>query len=100
MATKSVTFRVVGSGSFPVDMLRYDACWPRDQDAVAAFHESGERGYTRSVWLSRHEVERPAGFGGVTIDRWASFGWRVAVIYRENRVIWADARYAEGHEVR
>lgn len=75
MKDKTVRFRVEGRGAFPLDMLRYDMCYPaRGEDAIAMewdldpnFRE------TRSVWLVAHASSAP------TIGRWASFGWRVAL---------------------
>jgi hypothetical protein len=31
---KRYTFVVVGTSHFPLDMLRYDSCWPRTSDSV------------------------------------------------------------------
>lgn len=62
-----VVFDVVGSGSFPVDMLRYDRCWPESQSDV-------------SVAFSGGVTERRVQMRGLlppTEQRWASFGWRV-----------------------
>lgn len=80
-----LSFTVRGKGHFPVDMLRYDHCWPADQEQVAALiHEIG----MPSQWVERDI--RLTGFtygtgssGGVNPDRWASFGWKVIeVVYR------------------
>ncbi|CAB4130440.1 hypothetical protein UFOVP119_64 [uncultured Caudovirales phage] len=70
-------FTVTGRGRFPVDMLRYDECFPRTgEDAQAMNYDSeslaGVR-EVRSVTLctyARHG-SRP------TAARWASFGWSV-----------------------
>lgn len=65
---------VTGRGEFPVDMLRYDCCWPAtgsdaallDDQPVSIDKPSREN---RSVRM--HSYREP------TIDRWSSFGWSV-----------------------
>jgi hypothetical protein len=78
------TFAVSGAGNFPLDMLRYDACWPASEsDALriqghfdrymgSADERNSERRIT--VTLRRH-VEHPSRHP--TTGRWESFGWRV-----------------------
>jgi hypothetical protein len=63
-------YKVTGIGHFPTDMLRYDAAYPSNSDAVSALtsFRPGERG-RRTVELRSHR--RP------TVDRWSSFGWTV-----------------------
>lgn len=74
MAPKQVQgyeFVVEGSHDFPIDMLRYDRCWPRSEDqaiAVAPYHFSQFR-EKRQVKLR--------GLNEPTDGRWESFGWRV-----------------------
>ncbi len=68
------TFVVNGSGSFPVDMLRYDCCYPESQaDVQRAFCERGERvvHLVSQCGEKRHAEQIP------TDDRWESFTWRV-----------------------
>lgn len=64
------TFTVEGYGRFPVDMLRYDACWPksegRDSTAMNGDHDSERR---RVVLVTAREHSPTPG-------RWESFGWR------------------------
>lgn len=69
-------FTVEGSGSFPIDMLRYDACWPATQADVSTVESSflsvRLRGPgPRKVTVETNGARRP------TRDRWASFGWAV-----------------------
>jgi len=60
-------FTVEGGGHFPVDMLRYDTCWPSSQEDVAqAFAEKGVR-----------KVRLSTPYNRVTEGRWLSFGWHV-----------------------
>ena len=65
-------YKVSGSGTFPIDMLRYDCAYPASSEAVSAMG----RADNRAVHVERRTVEllshhRP------TIDRWRSFGWVV-----------------------
>jgi hypothetical protein len=64
-------FTVTGTGRFPLDMLRYDSCWPATQDDVRRLDHWQEMtgGAPRSVLMeSANEPTR---------DRWSSFGWTV-----------------------
>jgi hypothetical protein len=64
-AQEALTFAVEGEGDFPIDMLRYDKCWPateRDSHVIA--------------YKNRRTVELRS-LTGSTDRRWASFGWRV-----------------------
>lgn len=82
MARKHITsFKVKGTLAFPIDMLRYDECYPRGQDDVMvltdsiADHERGQ--YTpseTSVELTHTDFHK----GWMpTNQRWESFGWEV-----------------------
>lgn len=75
---KPDTFTVEGTYPFPVDMLRYDACYPlTSHDAVqmAAMIQFPRRADSkdrpRQVTLRTHAYGRP------TVGRWESFGWHV-----------------------
>lgn len=63
-------FTVEGSGRFPIDMLRYDCCWPLseryDSAAIAGDHDR-ERRRVVVVTTAEHSP---------TPKRWESFGWR------------------------
>lgn len=67
-----ITITVSGKGQFPLDMLRYDACWPssgRDASAIAdTFHN---RNVAWSINVTR------ANTAPFTNDRWESFGVQV-----------------------
>lgn len=66
-------FKVKGTGQFPLDMLRYERCWPADSDMVLELvppHTKEER----VVELCRHvdfKKELP------TAGRWQSYRWQV-----------------------
>lgn len=70
---KVTHFTVQGFGVFPVDMLRYDQCWPeRTEDAIQITKRPSEYPPVPPpmVRLVTHGVK-------ITNDRWSSFGWTV-----------------------
>ena len=72
------TFTVVGWIKFPVDMLRYDACWPMDQESVNEMMES----FAVEARMERRRSKKPFELklntvGSITTERWLTFGWRV-----------------------
>ena len=71
---KIVTFTVEGSGYFPVDMLRYDACYPaREEDSHATIFADDLRRVTL-----KHRVLKDEVLTGFPCEgRWKSFTWRV-----------------------
>jgi hypothetical protein len=71
-----IEYQVMGHGTFPVDMLRYDTSYP-SKNPESIFQPSmwNEPDFTpRTVTL--HHRESHAGWTP-TIDRWKSFGWVV-----------------------
>jgi len=75
---KMTTFTVEGTYPFPVDMLRYDACYPvTTEDAVELGTACDHRALKmssrpiRRVTLGTMRQNRP------TTGRWESFGWKV-----------------------
>lgn len=68
-------FVVEGTGTFPVDMLRYDSCWPLyESGAKSAYNiltpESlKDRAQPRQVALMSRKPPMRA--------RWQSFGWDI-----------------------
>lgn len=77
------TFAVAtGKGPFPMDMLRYDCCFPaKAEDA----HEINSTKDFRAIALAQ---DHDKATGRWTPDRWASFGWILAAPFAEL----ADAR--------
>lgn len=59
---------VSGRGEFPMDMLRYDECYPYSVEDISLMTE---RTCLREITLVCH---RPCGS---TYARWDSFGWEV-----------------------
>jgi hypothetical protein len=76
---KLIRFKVKGNFNFPLDMLRYDACFPVYPEAPANIQYSME---TRSP--EGYEIElahwAPNANWTPTVDRWSSFGWYVTEI--------------------
>ena len=70
MQAYAVEFTVHGKGHFPLDMLRYDGCYPRQVDMLDAVEE------LRFVAMCHVGAKnwKP------TIGRWESFGWTVPVV--------------------
>lgn len=60
-------FTVEGRGEFPLDMLRYDSCYPRFVEDVTKMR-GNER---RSIAMVTQSQFAP------TAGRWKSFGWKV-----------------------
>ena len=67
-------FVVSGNRSFPIDMLRYDTCWPRTQQDTAAIQRSLVRGSAEAIALK--------GLRSPTEGRWSSFGYTVSDVTR------------------
>lgn len=68
---KRYRYTVQGGGTFPVDMLRYDSCYPCDTES--ALNMLSDTGLRKVVVMSS---EAP------TVARWASFLWDVSKIER------------------
>jgi hypothetical protein len=64
-------FKVLGSGQFPFDMLRYDACYPETSNDASNLINSDEDFEPRDVKL----CARAERGWFPTRDRWRSFGW-------------------------
>lgn len=72
-------FVVKGCGAFPIDMLRYDACYPCDQDCteVITLDRLDER------YNAPRSLRLISRVGEPTNARWASFGWYVMNCWKE-----------------
>ena len=68
-------FKVKGSYYFPMDMLRYDCCWPKSSGDVDGLVNVKEE---RVIYLAAigHKDWRP------TIKRWESFNWTCTYVER------------------
>ncbi len=72
-----LTYKVTGSRhGFPLDMLRYDCCWPTGQSDVDLLHiltgpREDRRDLPKIVTVSLSSHRDP------TVERWESFNWRI-----------------------
>lgn len=64
-------YTVSGTGAFPVDMLRYDSCYPARQDDAIQLSPHTRRSPGEVYHVTLHSCHPP------TDARWASFGWKV-----------------------
>lgn len=60
------TKKFKGRGYFPLDMLRYDCCWPTDTEAVNSISH---------VNFREDRIVSVTSNSKFTIARWATFGW-------------------------
>lgn len=68
------TFR--GRGPFPVDMLRYDCCWPASSEDVQTINTSFLEWKTPEIrTVTVKKVPDKMGF---TMERWKVYGWEEA----------------------
>lgn len=65
-------FTVEGTGQFPLDMLRFDECWPQRIDDACDMGDADSESRTRI-----RRTIRLRGIKAPTPARWASFGWQV-----------------------
>lgn len=87
MAKPETLFIVRGRGPFPLDMLRYDRCYPVDSIDAQVMTESildGYDGVLHTVALYTRPNSWP------TAERWASFGYTVA---------WVDMDHPSSYSV-
>jgi hypothetical protein len=71
---KIKTFTVTGRGTFPVDMLRYDSCWPTDTESAACILVSPD---DYEEWSRVRTVNLATYAPAITRHRWSSFSWVV-----------------------
>ena len=82
MKNVTVEFTVTGKYPFPLDMLRYDSCWPANPQAVSDIETSlrqydvpaSDRPQQYSITLRSKSHSAP------TTGRWKSFGWEVTEV--------------------
>ncbi len=69
-------FKVTGKGTFPADMLRYDACYPKGpEDVDALYAHTGHEQDPLTIELVHRAATKWDAEHGVTPARWSSFGW-------------------------
>ena len=72
----NVKYTVAGSGSFPIDMLRYDTSFPEHETESLRLEDRNRLQERREVDL----VHRGEKEWSPTVGRWNSFGWGVVAI--------------------
>jgi hypothetical protein len=72
MAKTTYSFVVVGKGPFPLDMLRYDGCYPATPGAVEAITSSFDKEHRQPYKVALLSNDVPP-----TEGRWRSFGCSV-----------------------
>jgi len=75
MKRVDIKFTVEGLGEFPLDMLRYDRCFPRTGMDCDSITYKGERRQVTLVALNRDSYLWKPTYG-----RWESFGWNVVEV--------------------
>lgn len=71
---KTYQFTVTGRGAFPLDMLRYDCCYPAHPEDVAAMDYDN----TTREGIRAQRTVKLRGLGMPEMSRWNSFGWSVS----------------------
>jgi hypothetical protein len=66
-------FYVRGRGSFPLDMLRYDSCWPATSEDVAKIESDVREPRTIKLMTAGNPHAVP------TVGRWSSFLWSASL---------------------
>ncbi|MAG26344.1 hypothetical protein CMI47_12410 [Candidatus Pacearchaeota archaeon] len=74
MTIRIIKFTVEGRGTFPLDMLRYDCCWPVSSEDAANIDSDYNR--ERRV-VNLKMVSWQGAQGQPTVERWRSFLWGV-----------------------
>lgn len=80
--TRMFSFTVTGTGLFPLDMLRYDQCWPRtsnDAELIERINSQYNQYSAATREVQEIELSGANNHGEPTEDRWKSFGWKVRV---------------------
>jgi len=79
MSVKIWKFEVESRHRFPLDMLRYDNCYPNNGDSVQAMYDSFDRVKNDDGSCGPYLVMMTA-YSEPTVGRWQSFGWSVSNI--------------------
>ena len=73
--SKPYRFTVGSHYPFPVDMLRYDACYPSTSEDASTISESLRR--ERDAEGNRYRQVTLVGPRAPTVGRWQSFLWQI-----------------------
>lgn len=84
---RRTTFVVTGRGRFPMDMLRYDQCWPKDSTDANLLNDPDPYASDDERYDFRRKLRTvtliSAGYRTPTPERWDSFGWKVVEVKHE-----------------
>lgn len=72
-----IEFTVTGNGNFPIDMLRYDSCFPYNSEDVAKIECRVFSDTRQTIRLAKYALKRDTM---PTTLRWQSFLWSVSDI--------------------
>ena len=75
---KIYSISVKGVVNFPIDMLRYDSCWPVSQDDAAQITASFGHRHDENQPVRLNSYQKP------TPERWKSFGWNVLDVSKQS----------------
>lgn len=78
MAMKFHTITITGRGAFPVDMLRYDCCFPASEHDSYAILHTFQKHEDWSIRLSKYSDSSEPW----TLARWSSFNCYKAFLQR------------------
>lgn len=73
-------YTVTGTGYFPIDMLRRDACYPADDTAVRNMMDQPDHHENRKDFYSVPRKVKLSSSRKPTTARWESFGWDVGTV--------------------
>lgn len=79
----SIRFTVRGIGKFPIDMLRYDSCYPATGEDTQWIESERAAGNGSRELMLEHRSHGSRTWTP-TFGRWQSFGWVVTEVYRPN----------------
>lgn len=72
-----IKFTVEGVGDFPLDMLRYDRCFPRTGEDAEMLLTPEVNAYASRRQVTLVALARDSRFWEPTRGRWLSFNWAV-----------------------
>jgi hypothetical protein len=70
-------FTVEGRGDFPLDMLRFDECWPADGDSAINLIKKDKEDRAPGETTFRQVHLRTGQSRNIHPKRWDSFNWKV-----------------------
>ena len=86
MKMRDCFFTVRGRTPFPVDMLRYDSCYPNDTASASDIEASLNPDLSAATLAGRSDRQFIVNLSAAHLPlgpadrRWASFGWHVTMV--------------------